>query len=186
MISAYNPSEQAYFRSAGFLGRSFDCYTPASEDGRANLMSRNITPDRMALLSSFDTIRRDIDTRGNMEAMDAYTQRAVQFVTSREFADALDITCEPLAVRNRYGIGFGTSSISRITLGLQNARFLMGQRAHLPIVRPPSTGRPQPSRCAPRQSRLGLAPPAGYNIATRFWNVVKQRRGLSLVKFSYS
>ncbi len=128
MISAYNPSEQAYSRSAGFLGRAFDCYTPASNDGRANLLSRNITPERVALLSSFDTIRRDLDTRGNMEAMDAYTQRAVQFVTSREFADALDITREPLSVRNRYGVDLGTSSISRNTLGLQNARFLMARR----------------------------------------------------------
>ncbi|MCE9531685.1 MAG: DUF1501 domain-containing protein [Planctomycetes bacterium] len=128
MISGYNPSEQAYFRSAGFLGRSFDCYTPDSEDGRANLKSRNITQDRRNLLSRFDTIRRDIDVRGNMDAMDAYTQRAVQFVTSREFADALDITREPLAVRNRYGIAFGTSPKSKSTLGLQNARFLMARR----------------------------------------------------------
>jgi hypothetical protein len=135
MISAYNPSEQAYFRSAGFLGPTFDCYTPDSEDGRANLMSRNITQDRLDLLSRFDTIRRDIDTRGNMEAMDAYAQRAVQFVTSREFAHALDITREPLAVRNRYGIGFGKSPLGAdrggplsATLGLQNARFLMARR----------------------------------------------------------
>ncbi len=128
MISAYNPSEQAYSRSAGFLGRSFDCYTPTSADGRANLMARNITSERMDLLSRIDTVRRDLDTRGNMEAMDAYTQRAVQFVTSREFADALDITREPLSVRNRYGIGFGTSPLSRNTLGLQNARFLMARR----------------------------------------------------------
>ncbi|MEI7683638.1 MAG: DUF1501 domain-containing protein [Planctomycetota bacterium] len=128
MISAYNPSEQAYFRSAGFLGRSFDCYTPDSADGRANLMSRNITQDRLNLLSSLDTLRRDIDARGTMEAMDAYAQRAVQFVTSREFARALDITLEPLSVRNRYGVGFRTSPISSITLGLQNARFLMARR----------------------------------------------------------
>lgn len=128
MISAYNPSEQAYFRSAGFLGRSFDCYTPDSEDGRANLKARNITQDRRELLSSFDTIRRDLDSRGNMEAMDAYAQRAVQFVTSRAFADALDITREPLTVRNRYGIAFGKSPKSKNTLGLQNARFLMARR----------------------------------------------------------
>ena len=128
MISAYNPSEQAYFRSAGFLGPTFDCYTPDSEDGRANLKARNITQDRLNLLSSFDTIRRDIDTRGNMEAMDAYTQRAVQFVTSREFAQALDITREPLAVRNRYGVGSVVSPKSKNTLGLQNARFLMARR----------------------------------------------------------
>jgi hypothetical protein len=129
MISGYNPSEQAYFRSAGFLGPAFDCYTPDSEDGRANLTLRNITPQRMSLLSSLDTLRRDLDSRGNMQAMDAYTERAVQFVTSREFADALDINREPLAVRNRYGIGFGRSPMNNsMILGLQNARFLMARR----------------------------------------------------------
>jgi hypothetical protein len=61
--------------------------------------------------------------------MDAYTERAAQFVTSREFADALDINREPLAVRNRYGIGFGRSPMNNsMILGLQNARFLMARR----------------------------------------------------------
>jgi len=134
MISGWNTSKK-HFRSAGFLGSTFDCYEPDSEDGRANLISRNITQDRLDLLSRFDTMRRDIDTRRNMEAMDAYAQRAVQFVTSREFAHALDITREPLAVRNRYGINFGRSPLGgdrggplSAPLGLQNARFLMARR----------------------------------------------------------
>ncbi|MFT5430914.1 MAG: hypothetical protein ACI9OJ_001593 [Myxococcota bacterium] len=132
MISAYNAREQAYFRSAGFLGPAYDCYTPASEEGRANLTLRNITPERLSLLSSLDTMRRDMDARGNIQAMDAFTERAAQFVTSREFADALDITREPLAVRQRYGIGVGNRSLgaplSKLTLGQQNARFLMARR----------------------------------------------------------
>jgi hypothetical protein len=128
MLSGYNASEQAYFRSAGFLGRALDCYTPDSEAGRANLISRNITQDRRDLLPHFDTIRREIDTRGNMLAMDIYAQRAVQFVTSREFADALDINRVPDSVRSRYGINFGVSPKSKKTLGLQNARFLMARR----------------------------------------------------------
>ena len=128
MISGYNASEQAYFRSAGFLGASFDCYTPDSEAGRANLTARNVTPARLRLLSSFDTDRKDFDSRGTMEAMDVYNQRAVEFLTSREFAQALDINSEPLKVRERYGIGFGKSPKSKKTLGLQNARFLMARR----------------------------------------------------------
>lgn len=132
MISGYNPSEQAYFRSAGFLGPAFDCYTPDSEDGRANLTARLITQDRLSLLTRLDTLRRDLDARGNIQAMDAYTERAVQFVTSREFADALDITREPPAVRQRYGIGGDYRSrgapLAKSNLGQQNARFLMARR----------------------------------------------------------
>lgn len=86
MISGYNPSEQAYSRSAGFLGSTYDCYTPDSEGARANLTARNVTPDRLRLLSGFDTGRKDLDSRGTMEAMDVYTRRAVEFLTSRQFA----------------------------------------------------------------------------------------------------
>ncbi|MFM8272932.1 MAG: DUF1501 domain-containing protein, partial [Gemmata sp.] len=128
MISGYNPSEQAYSRSAGFLGSTYDCYTPDSEGGRANLTARNVTPDRLRLRTEFDTGHRGRDPRGTMEAMDVYTQRAVEFLTSRQFAQALDISAEPLKVRDRYGIGFGKSPKSKRTLGLQNARFLMARR----------------------------------------------------------
>ena len=131
MISGYNPSEQAYFRSAGYLGSTYDCYTPDSEGGRANLTARNVTPDRLRLLSGFNTGRKDLDYRGTMEAVDVYTQRAIEFLTSREFADALDIKSEPLKVRDRYGIGFGRSpkpEPRNFLLGLQNARFLMARR----------------------------------------------------------
>jgi hypothetical protein len=128
MLSAYNASEQAYFRSAGFLGPAFDCYMPDSAEGRANLLTRNITPERRHLLSQLDTLRRDLDARGNMEAMDAYAERAFQFVTSREFAHALDITRESPEVRSRYGVDLGNSPVSKIKLGLQNARFLMARR----------------------------------------------------------
>lgn len=123
--SLMHPSQ--YFRSAGFLGQSFDCFNPDGKLERANLKARNITSDRRHLLSQFDTMRRELDARGTMEAMDAYTQRAFQFVTSREFADALDIDREPLAVRNRYGVDLGVS-LSGHKLGLDNANFLMARR----------------------------------------------------------
>ncbi|MFY7953549.1 MAG: DUF1501 domain-containing protein [Armatimonadaceae bacterium] len=128
MISGYNPSEQAYSRSAGYLGATYDCYTPDSEAGRANLKARNITPDRLKLLSGFDTLSRDIDAGGSLAAMDVHTERAIQFVTSREFAQALDFQSESSKVRDRYGIGFGKSPKSKKALGLQNARFLMARR----------------------------------------------------------
>ncbi len=128
MISGYNASEQAYSRSAGFLGPTFDCYSPDTAAGRANLTLRNVTAarleGRLKLQASFDSMRRDLDTRGSMQAMDAYTRRAVQFVTSREFAQALDLTREPDRVRSRYGIGIGPTK----KLGLQNARFLLARR----------------------------------------------------------
>ena len=127
MKSQMQPSQ--YFRSAGFLGQSFNCYNPDGQHERANLMARNITPDRRHLLSQLDTMRRELDARGTMEAMDTYTQRAFQFVTSPEFANALDLTREPLAVRNRYGVGVDLGvSLSGDKLGLHNASFLMARR----------------------------------------------------------
>ncbi|MFM9118329.1 MAG: DUF1501 domain-containing protein [Planctomycetota bacterium] len=128
MLSTYNASEQAYFRSAGFLGPAFDCYTPGSAEGRANLLTRNLTSERRNLLSQLDNMRREFDARGNMEAMDAYAERAYQFVMSREFAKALDIDLEPDSVKTRYGVELGNSPVSNIKLGQQNARFLMARR----------------------------------------------------------
>lgn len=59
--------------------------------------------DRRELLRRLDTIRRDIDHRGDMAGMDTFTERALAMVTSPEVLAALDISREPEAVRERYG-----------------------------------------------------------------------------------
>jgi uncharacterized protein (DUF1501 family) len=61
--------------------------------------------DRRALLESFDSLRRDIDTSGMLEAMDAFQQQAMGVLTSSRLAEALNLESEDPSVRARYGGG---------------------------------------------------------------------------------
>jgi hypothetical protein len=59
--------------------------------------------DRKRLLADFDTLRRDLDASGLANGLDAFQSRAFEMVTSGTLRTALDISKEPLAVRERYG-----------------------------------------------------------------------------------
>jgi hypothetical protein len=48
-------------------------------------------------------LRRDLDQNGMMNAMDRFSQRAVDMLTSPAVRDAFDLSREPAAVRDRYG-----------------------------------------------------------------------------------
>src|SRR5262245_25837913 len=58
--------------------------------------------DRRALLTGFDSARRDLDASGAMEAMDRFAQQAVSILTSGQLADALDFGTVPAKVLDRY------------------------------------------------------------------------------------
>ncbi len=103
----------------GFLGPIHQPYVPDGQ-GRGNLTLGKIDGSRMKsrtdLLKELDGIRRDVDSTGKMEAMDAFTQRAVDVVTSGRLGDALDLTKEKPEVVARYtggGQGQGRSSGNR-------------------------------------------------------------------------
>ena len=59
--------------------------------------------DRMALLRNFDDIRRSLDQRGIMEAMDSYNQEAIQLLIGGEARKAFDLSRVDLRERDRYG-----------------------------------------------------------------------------------
>ncbi len=61
--------------------------------------------DRKSLLSHLDSIRRDIDYRGALAGVDAYTTRALDMVASTKTREAFDIGHEPAATREKYGAG---------------------------------------------------------------------------------
>jgi hypothetical protein len=90
----------------GFLGVAHRPFTP-SGPGNANLkLANGVTADRLDdrkdLLGSFDTTRRDIDASGTMVGLDAYTERAIEMVTSGVVRTALDLQKEDPKVRERY------------------------------------------------------------------------------------
>jgi hypothetical protein len=59
--------------------------------------------DRQALLKGFDTLRRDLDTRGTMNVMDHYRQQAVEMLFGRRAQEAFDLEREPQKTRDLYG-----------------------------------------------------------------------------------
>jgi hypothetical protein len=63
----------------------------------------NRLTNRRQLLSQLDSMRRDIDTSGTMEAMDAYQQQAVDLLVGQRAREAFDLSKEPEAARQRYG-----------------------------------------------------------------------------------
>jgi hypothetical protein len=92
----------------GFLGPAYAAFKP---DGPAleNMQPKGMTlehlADRRRLFASFDTIRREIDASGQMQGMEASTQRAFDVLTSSRLLEALDLNRESDKVRARYGNG---------------------------------------------------------------------------------
>jgi hypothetical protein len=59
--------------------------------------------DRTALLRGFDTLRRDLDTNGDLAGMDRFTVQALDMITSSRVRDAFDFRREPDRVQASYG-----------------------------------------------------------------------------------
>jgi len=59
--------------------------------------------DRAHMREMFDGVRRDIDTRGDFSALDAYSAQALEMITSPKAREAFDVSREPDKVRERYG-----------------------------------------------------------------------------------
>jgi len=88
----------------GYLGPVYKPYRPQGGDLKlSGKMTAERLQSRTELLGCLDGLRREADSSGQMEALDAYTQRAVEVVTSGKVADALDLNLEDDKVRERYG-----------------------------------------------------------------------------------
>ena len=115
---------RSHLAFGGYLGKQYDPFLaseavdfPVYDDvgndtGRrsgANLfrlpgaISQERIESRRALATEFDRLRSDLDQTGSMEALDAYSQKAVEMVVGRRAQDAFDLSRESDAVRARYG-----------------------------------------------------------------------------------
>jgi len=90
----------------GFLGvahRPFSPSGPALQNLRpAQGVSTDRTAQRRSLLEGFDDARREVDATGTMTGMDTFTQRAFDMVANGGVRNALDLTRENAATRQRY------------------------------------------------------------------------------------
>jgi uncharacterized protein (DUF1501 family) len=92
----------------GFLGIAHAPFKPDGE-GMKDLRLKGLTVetlgDRKKMLSSFDGMRKELDTSGTLKAIDSMTEKALGVLTSSKLVEAMDLSKESDKVRERYGDG---------------------------------------------------------------------------------
>ncbi len=92
----------------GFLGVGHAAFRPTGP-AREDMVLQGITEERLqnrkSLYASLDKLRRQVDASGMMDGLDAINQQALGILTSSRLAEALDLSREDPAVRERYGKG---------------------------------------------------------------------------------
>jgi hypothetical protein len=87
----------------GWIGGRFKAFDP--QHG-ANMFRRAIPEgrlhDRVGLLKTLDALKRETDTRGNMAALDAHAQEAMDMLLSGRIAEAMNLSKESKATREKY------------------------------------------------------------------------------------
>ncbi|OWK43835.1 DUF1501 domain-containing protein [Fimbriiglobus ruber] len=113
-VPAYvNLPRAVSFGKAAYLGASFNPFTPDNDPNQPGFQVRNLRrPGRVdaarldrrkELLHDLDTIRRDIDAKGDIEGLDTFYRDAMEMVTNTKAQTAFDVNKETPALRDRYG-----------------------------------------------------------------------------------
>ena len=93
----------------GFLGVGHAPFQPNKGGGKEDMVLNGVTLDRLSdrktLLTSFDQFRRDLDSSGMMDGIDAFNEQAFGILTSSKLLEALDVEKEDKRLRERYGKG---------------------------------------------------------------------------------
>lgn len=98
---------------AAYLGASYNPFAPDNDPNAPHFEVRNLKlPGRIdasrlgrrtELLRDLDTIRRDIDTRGDLTGLDTFYRDAMEMVTNTKAQKAFDVNQESVKLRDRYG-----------------------------------------------------------------------------------
>jgi hypothetical protein len=98
---------------SAYLGPSTYPFTFGGDPSQPNFKVENLAllkeldgrlGERESLLKGLDQLQRGVDRSGMMDAMDKFSRRAVELVTSEKARKAFDLSLEPEAVRERYGM----------------------------------------------------------------------------------
>jgi hypothetical protein len=120
------PSAQSVYLFPGYMGSAYlgPAYNPFDVDREQKYLAANGGNDirkprcmqnfqaqsgqlreRLDLLTRLDTVRRDLDQSGTVEAMDRYQQQALDLILGEKARLAFDIEKEDPKVADRYGTG---------------------------------------------------------------------------------
>jgi len=104
--SAYRPDISHLFPLALSVGMQAELEQRSYGRSESLALSQGLTlsrlEDRVGLLRDLDTLRRDMDASGAMDALDKFTQLSLGILTSGKFAEALDLAQEDPKVLARY------------------------------------------------------------------------------------
>jgi hypothetical protein len=86
--------------------------------------------ERRALMQSFDSMRRESDRSGQVEALDRFGQKAWSILTSKAARVAFDLDQEPARLRERYGFmpAFDPKASNRCGAPAWSQRMLLARR----------------------------------------------------------
>ena len=86
--------------------------------------------NRRSLLGGFDRLRREVDARGHMVAMDRFQEQAWGILSSPAARAAFDLDAEPQALREKYGFmpAFDPGASDRCGAPNWSQRMLLGRR----------------------------------------------------------
>jgi len=101
------------YNSGAYLGPAYNPFQTGGDPNSANFSIRNLTlpggmtlgglEDRRSLLTSFDSLRRDVDRSGTLDSMDRFQREAYELVSGPAARQAFDLSKEDPRVRDRYG-----------------------------------------------------------------------------------
>jgi hypothetical protein len=90
-----------------YVGAAYRSFIPSGPGMEDLTLPKEITlerlGDRTRLLSTLDSLRRDVDNSGEFTAVDAFTRQSLEIVTGSAARDAFDLSREPAALVARYG-----------------------------------------------------------------------------------
>jgi hypothetical protein len=101
------------YNSGAYLGTSYNPFQPGGDPNAPSFSVNNLKlpggmamaqlEDRRQLLSSFDTLRRDVDRSGTAESLDHFQREAYEMISGPAARRAFDIGQEDPRLRDRYG-----------------------------------------------------------------------------------
>ena len=101
-----NLKSRSHVAWGGYLGTQYDPFNGAVASQLFQL-PKGLTMERLQsrhdLSTQMDSLRRDIDGSGMMDAMDSFSQKAFEIVAGGRAQEAFDLSKEPKNVIDRYG-----------------------------------------------------------------------------------
>ena len=103
---ALNLKSRSHIAEAGYLGQQFNPFD-ARDAEKAFALPSGLSMDRLrsrkTLAQQMDTMRRDVDASGTVEAMDRFSQQAFDIVAGGRAQEAFDLSREPAKIVEHYG-----------------------------------------------------------------------------------